>query len=112
MEKIYKYLLFGQKFDLYTDYQALRGIFNNKSDDDSSRIVKLLSKTTDYFPYIFTKKVKIMLLQTHYHAHIIQPILIQKIQIFQSYKNDDSSITSCKNDEAVISNYIVEEGKL
>ena len=52
----YKYLLFGQKFDLYTDYQALRGILNNKSDDVSSRIVKLLSKTTDYFPNEIYKK--------------------------------------------------------
>ena len=54
--KKFKHLLFGQKFDLYTDHQALRGIFNNKSDDVSSRIVRLLSKTTDYHPNIIYKK--------------------------------------------------------
>ena len=56
--KKYKHLLFGQRFDLYTDHQALRGIFNNKSDDVSSRIVRLLSKTTDYHPNIIYKKGK------------------------------------------------------
>ena len=53
-----RHLLFGQRFDLYTDHQALRSIFNNKSDDVASRIVKLLSKTTDYHPNIIYKKGK------------------------------------------------------
>lgn len=57
MKKL-KYFLYGQKFDLYTDHQALRGIFRNKSDDVSSRIVRLLSKTTDYHPNIIYKKGK------------------------------------------------------
>lgn len=56
--KKYKYLLFGQRFDLYTDHQPLRGIFNNKSDDVSSRMVRLISKTTDYHPNIIYKKGK------------------------------------------------------
>ena len=53
-----RHLLFGQRFDLYTDHQALRSIFNNKSDDVASRIVKLLSKTTDYHPNIIYKRGK------------------------------------------------------
>ena len=56
--KKFKYFLYGQKFDLFTDHQALRGIFKNKSDDVSSRIVRLLSKTTDYHPNIIYKKGK------------------------------------------------------
>lgn len=56
--KKFKYFLYGQTFDLYTDHQALRGIFKNKSDDVSSRIVRLLSKTTDYHPNIIYKKGK------------------------------------------------------
>ena len=53
-----KHLLFGQKFDLYTDHQSLRGIFKNKSNDVSSRIVRLLSKTTDFHPNIIYKRGK------------------------------------------------------
>ena len=56
--KEHKHLLYGQKFDLYTDHEALKGIFNNKSNDVSSRIVRLLSKTTDYFPNIIYKRGK------------------------------------------------------
>ena len=54
--KKFKRLLLGQGFDLYIDHHALRGIFNNKSDDVSSRIVRLLSKTTDYHPNIIYKR--------------------------------------------------------
>ena len=54
----YKHFLFGQKFNLFTDHQPLRGIFANKSNDVSSRIVRLLSKTTDYHPNIIYKKGK------------------------------------------------------
>ena len=72
--KKFKHLLFGQKFDSYTDHQALRGIFNNESDDVSSRIVRLLSKTTDYHPNIIYKKGRDNIVADALsHAHFATP---------------------------------------
>ena len=56
--KKFKRLIFGQRFDLYIDYQALRGIFNNKPDDVSSKIARLSSKTTDSHPNVISKNGK------------------------------------------------------
>ena len=54
----FRFFLFGQNFNLYTDHQALRGIFKNQSDNVTSRIVNMLSKTTDYHPNVIYKKGK------------------------------------------------------
>ena len=96
--KKYNHLLFSQSFDLYTNHQARRGIFNNKSDDVSSWIVCLLNKTTDYHANVIYKKgkdnvVADALLRRHFATEKILPQL-----------NEDDLLADLNSDELQILN--------
>ena len=98
--KKFKYFLYGQKLDLNTDHQALRVIFQNKSDDVLSRIVRFISKTTDYFPNIIYEKgkdnaVADALSRAYYTTNLDSNELLND-QILDELSHDDFKRNNCQ----------------